>query len=259
MSDKNFIIARFDSSGVETISGAEITFNTTPSQNGQFHHLVSSTFEEPLTATFQICKNLCDTSDSEISLDEFRDMSRWLNRSTFHKLRFIDVNGEYSNIWYEASFNLSKIEIGGKIVGIELNCQTNRPFAFREPTTINIKNLQPNELYSIYSQSDQEGCLYFDELQITIESDGDFEMYNSMEPDRVTKIANCKTNEVITINYPLIDSSLGNARGTKLQNDFNWCFPRIATQFKNKLNNICVNGVSCSMVIKYTPIVKVCI
>lgn len=260
LSDKGYILCHFDSTGVETYpNGSEITFTTVPTRNGQKHELVSSEYSDALTATFQICKNLCVQNIEEISVDEMRDIMRWLNRKTFHRLRFI--NDEYINIWFEGSFNVSRIEIEGRLVGFELECFTNRPHGFHEPVTINIKNLQAGELRTIYSKSDEEGSLYPDLLEITIEKDGTFEMYNSMEPDRVMQILNCKQGEVITINYPLISSTVEDRRDedgnkTKLQNDFNFVFFRIATQFKNRLNNISTS-LPCSMVIKYTPIVKV--
>lgn len=256
LSDKNFTLCQFGQNGVETISGAEINFNTVSTLNGQKHLLISSEFNEPLTSTFQICKNLCDYGGSEITIEEYRDITRWLNRNEFHKLKFIDADGEYANIWFEASFNISRIEIGGILVGFELECHTNRPHGFRDSVVVNIKNLQAGEVKTIYSQSDQEGCLYPDEMQITIEADGDFKMYNDMEPDREMKILNCKAGEVITLSYPLIFSSLGESRETKIQNDFNWIFFRIATQFKNRVNNIHTT-LPCSIKMKYSPIIKV--
>lgn len=254
LSDKGFMICKFDSDSVETISnGSEITFNTVSTMNGQKHELTSSEYGDCLTATFQICKNICTYDESAVSLDDMRDIMRWLNRKSFHKFKLRD--DEYTNIYFEASFNVSKIEVGGFIRGFELEMFTNRPFGFREPVTININNLQAEEIKTIYSQSDEEGYLYPD-MEIAIESDGDFKMYNSMEPDREMNIANCKAGEVIKINYPLISSSLGEDRTTKIQNDFNWVYFRIATLFKNRLNNI-TTSLPCSMKIKYTPIVKV--
>lgn len=257
LSDFGMVLCSFDGGGgVETISnGSHITFNTTPTRAGQKHQLTSMQYDDCITSTLQVCRNMCDGGDMEIDIDTLRNLMEWLNRKTFHRFRLL--NDEMRHIYFSVSFNVSRVEIGGKIVGLELELVTDSPHGYLEPTTINVKNLQANELKSIYSQSDEEGSIYPD-MVITIEEDGDFEMHNDMELNRVMRIANCSQGEVITINYPLISSSLGEARETKLQNDFNWVFFRIATQFRSKLNNI-HTSLPCSMTIKYTPIVKVSI
>ena len=251
LSDKGFIICKFNSDSVETISnGSEITFNTVSTMNGMKHELTSSEYGECLTATFQICKNLCTSSgDEEISLEDMRDIMRWLNRKGFHKFKLRDI--EYTGIYFEASFNVSKIEIGGKVYGFELELFTNRPFALYEPVLLTIRNDVANEVKNIFSKSDEEGYIYPD-MEITIDSDGDLEIYNSFE-NRTMRIANCKAGEVITLNYPIIQSSLPSH---KIQNDFNWIFFRIASSFKNRVNKITIS-LPCTIKMKYLPIVKV--
>lgn len=57
LSDIGFIICKFDSSDVDTIdNGSQITFNIVPTLNGMKHELTSSTYEDCLNTTFQICK-----------------------------------------------------------------------------------------------------------------------------------------------------------------------------------------------------------
>ena len=260
LSDFGFMLCKFDDGGVDTVlNGSEISFNTVPTMRGMKHELASSSYENCLTATFQICKNYCDYSnDEEISVEDMRDIMRWLNRKEFHKFKLIDHDGEYSGMFFEASFNVSRIEINGRLYGFELEMFTNRPFGLREPITINIDTIGIDEitgLYdkkSVFSKSDEEGYIYPDVLEITIHKDGDFEMRNGVE-NRVMKIANCKKDEVITVNYPMITSSLPSH---KILNDFNWVFFRIATTFKNRLNEI-TTSLPCSIKIVYTPIVKV--
>ena len=73
----------------------------------------------------------------EISIDELRSLSKWLNRKEFHKFKIL--SDEYLDIYFEASFNISKIELNGKIYGLELTLKTNRPFALQEPKNITLK------------------------------------------------------------------------------------------------------------------------
>lgn len=250
LSDKNFMICRFDSGGVETISnGSEITFNQVSASNGAKQELTNSQYDECLTATLQICKNRCVGNSFEITVEDMRDIMRWLNRKSFHKFKLLD--DEYSGIYFEASFNVSKIEINGKIYGFELEMFTNRPFALQENVEVVIDNAVANKTRAFFSKSDEEGYIYPD-LDIEIKSDGDLDIYSITE-DRHMVISNCKAGEVITVNYPIIQTSLNSH---KIQNDFNWIFYRISTSFKNKENELTIS-LPCTVRIKYSPIVKI--
>lgn len=253
LSDLGFVICSFGgSSGTETIAGSEITFNTVSTQNGTINHLISSSYEDCLTATFQICKNLCNDTNEVVDLETQRDIMRWLNRKSYHKFKLID--DEWAGIYLEGSFNVSKIEIGGRCFGFELELITNAPFCHSEPVTLNL-DAEAGEVLSIYNKSDDEGYVYPSSMIITIEEDGNLEITNHTEK-RTTIISNCYAGEVITMNYPMISSSLGADRQTKIQNDFNWTFPRIASSFKDRLNKITVS-LPCQIKITYTPSIKV--
>lgn len=249
LSDKGFIICKFDSSGSETITnGSNITFNTISTMNGARHELTSTEYGDYLTTTIQICKHPCNSDYEEISINELRDIMRWLNRKGFHKFKLLDV--DYLEFYFEASFNVSRIEINGKVYGLELEMITNRPFALHDPIVEDISIKEKNGSKNIGSQSDEEGYIY-PEMEITLHSDGDLEIYN--EADRRTmRIVNCKSDEVIKVNYPMIESSLDTH---KIQNDFNWIFFRINNVFNNRVNTI-VASIPCDIKIKYSPIVK---
>ena len=250
LSDKGFVICKFDSSGVETITnGSTITFNTVSTMRGVKHELTSVEYADCLTATFQICKNLCLDKNEEVSLEDMRDIMRWLNRKSFHKFKLLD--NEYTGIYFEASFNVSKIEVGGRLCGFELEMFTNRPFALLEPVTVVINNEVANETKSIYSLSDDEGYVY-PNMEIEILESGDLEIYNTTE-DRTMVISNCEKGEIIKVDYPIISTSLSHH---KIQNDFNWRFFRIVSSFKNRLNEIKVS-LPCKIKMTYSPIVKV--
>ena len=250
LSDFGFMICKFGSEGLQTISnGSTITFNTTPTQNGAKHELTSTVYENCLESVFQICKNPCGTDEREISVDELRTLSRWLNRKGFHKFKIL--SDEYLDIYFEASFNISKIEMDGKLYGLELELKTNRPFALQEPKKIVIKNLVENGEKTIKDASDVEGYIY-PEVEITINENGDLSIYNEIE-DRTTLVTNCVAGEVIKMNYPIIESSIENRQ---IQDDFNWTFFRIANEFRNKINKLVIS-LPCTIEITYSPAVKV--
>lgn len=257
LSDFGFIICKFNGGGMDTVSnGAPITFNTVSTLGGDKWELTSSMYEECLEATFQICKNFCDGEEEEITFDEIRHIMRWLNRKGFHKFKLLEEG--YVDVYYEASFNVSKIEFDGKVIGFELDMITNRPFALLEPVCISFENteddIEEGKVWSLSSMSDDEGYIY-PEMTIVCNADGDLSMYNEAE-DRDMVINNCSFGETITLNYPIIESSLGDDRKTKIQDDFNWVFYRLANKFMDSRNKTTIS-LPCSVEIIYCPIVKV--
>lgn len=251
LSDFGFILCNFGGSkGLETVSdGCQITFNTVPALGGSKHNLVSTEYEECLESVWQICKHSCKGGIQEITETEHREITKWLNRKKFLKLKIRDES--HMDIYYEAVFNVSKIEIDGKLFGFELEVKTNAPFAFKEPRTITINNTIQNGKHSINDTSYEEGYIY-PRVEITVNEDGDLNIYNAIE-DRNTHIANCVAGEVIAMDYPIIQSSL---LSHNIQNDFNWKFFRIANTYDNSRNDLTIS-IPCTMKIKYSPIVKV--
>ena len=250
LSDKGFIICKFGSEGIETVSnGSYITFNTISTMKGTKHELTSSEYSDCLTTTIQICKHPCFSNSEVVSIEEQREIMKWLNRKEFHKFKPIDA--EYIDIFFEASFNVRKIESNGKVYGFELEMITNRPYALQEPVLIYLKNIVPYGKKRVYIKSDDEGYIYPD-MEITITQDGDFELCNSFE-NRTMRIVNCKAGEVIRVQYPIIESSVTDH---KIQNDFNWKFFRIVNTLKEKANDITIS-IPCTIKMIYSPIVKV--
>ena len=301
LSSFGFVIVNFGGSkGLEIVEGAEITFNMISSFNGSIHHLVSSEYENCLKTSIQIAKYSCFTGIQEISPIELRKISSWLNRKKFLKFKLLDEG--HIDMYYMASVaNISRIELDGRLVGLELNIVTNSPHAFKEPRTTVIqatylyawdkfylidddqkgentgeyvtsykRDLYPddgvynkyyyvyadekkrfNNKYSINDSSYEEGHIY-PYTQITVEEDGDLDIYNAIE-DRHTIIKNCKVNEVITMDYPVITSSLSTH---DIQNDFNYNFFRIANTYDNSRNDLTIS-LPCSIKVEYSPIVKV--
>lgn len=250
LSDFNFVICQFGSKGLETVSnGSKITFNTIPTLGGSKHELTSTAYEECLGTTIQICKNYCNSKIDEIDSAQFRQLTKWLSRKKF--LKFKILNKDYIDLYFEAAFNISRIEIDGRLFGLELEIITNRPFALKEPKTIVVKNLVQNGEHSINDTSHEEGYIY-PYTEITVIEDGDLNIHNAIE-NRDTYIANCVAGEVITMNYPVIRSSISSHN---IQNDFNWNFFRIANTFENSRNDLTIS-TPCTIKVKYSPIIKV--
>jgi hypothetical protein len=251
LSDFGFILCNFGSSkGLETITdGCQIKFKTAPVFGGTKHNLMTTEYEDCLETVWQICKYSCEGDVQEITETEHREITKWLNRKNFLKLKILD--DAHIDLYYNAAINVSKIEIDGRLFGFELEICTNTPFALKEPKTITIKNLVENGKHSINDTSHEEGFIY-PYIEITANADGDLDIYNAIE-NRSTIIRGCESGEVITMDYPVIKSSIPSHN---IQNDFNWVFFRVANTYENSRNDLTIS-LPCTIKIKYSPIVKV--
>lgn len=253
LSDLGYTICTFGSKGLETISnGSQITFNNVSMFNGSQYGLVSSVYEETLTATFSICKSACITRSGdleELTVDDISELMRWLNRKTYHKFKLMQDG--YENLYFEGSFNIQRYELDGKVYGLELVLVTNRPFALHDETTYKFKMTEDDLVYKINDISDEIGFIYAD-VKVVCRSSGDLKIHNSME-DRTTIIKNCSEGEIITFTYPVVTTS---NLGHELQNDFNFNFVRIANKWGDVMNTLTFS-IPCDVELSYIPIKKV--
>lgn len=266
LSSKGYIVCDFDSpNGVNVIDvGSNITFNKIKRDGGRIYTLASATYDECVTTTFDICKN--DYAYDHKSKDwkyigtqtlttrEFREIVQWLNRREFLPFRIIDKNETVC--WYNASFNVDKIVIGDKICGARLTMETDRPFGFANDYEDEHSFGSNGIPWKVNNVSDEIGYLY-PTVNITCLTDGDLTIYNEMEKCQ-TIIKNCQSGEKITINGDT-QTITTNKSNHKINNDFNWEFPRLGVKIidgqVHRYNNIVVNKM-CKIKIRYTPCVK---
>lgn len=255
LSDFGCVIGRVDGSpGIEVVSaGSNITFNTVKRHGGKIHALTSTTFDECLTATFQIIKNPCDYEDMTMTSDEFRALARWLNRHKFLPFHLIAEAGDTrATCYHEASFNVSKILDNDRLVGVELAMETNRPFGYGETVTTTLNVTNTNNSYTVTDLSDDIGYTY-PNMTITLNASGNLTVTNSTTGSVLT-IKNCTSGEIITINGDtmVITSSLS---AHHLYDDFNFEFLKIANSYSNRANSLTFS-LRCTAVISYKPIIK---
>lgn len=256
--DYGMIICDFDlSAGVKTVTaGSEINWNQVSTNNGTIHLSTNATYDSVLETTFHICKYTVDNNISNIeplSFHEQRELFRWLNRKEPYLFRLIsDEDYTQSYVWFEGSFNISKIEINSKVYGYELHFVANRPFAVGDLEIIKMHFTETNNLsYSFDDESDEIGYIYPKLITIKCKSDGNLTIHNSIE-DRTTEIKDCKDGEIITFDeFFNITDSLNNA----IQDRFNFLFFRIANSYTNRKNKV-TTSLPCEITIEYYPIIK---
>lgn len=253
LSDFGFMICSFGDKGLETISnGSKISFNTTPIFNGSKSLLTQVSYDENIECNFAICKNPCVTASGDvepITATEESQIMRWLNRKKFLKFRVLQDG--YEDIYFNGSFNINKYVLDGNVYGFELTFTSDRPYAIYDSVMYNFTISTENGNYVINDISDEIGYIYA-KMKIKCLSSGNLIINNSIEK-RDTVIKNCTQNEIITLDYPIIESTL---ISHKLQNDFNFNFVRIANTYENTLNKLTFS-LPCEVQLSYNPIKKV--
>ena len=254
LSDYGFIVCDFDSSdGANAVdSGSKLTFNTISQYKGNKHSLVDTQYEDCIQATFDVCKNPDIYDDLEITIEEYRELVRWLNRKQFLKFRIFDDENELDPCYYEASFNISKIKINEILYGIRLEMTTNRPFGFGQEQR-KVFNFQDETQFHVLNDiSDEIGYIY-PLMTITCYANGNLRISNDITKCR-TVIRNCSENEIITI-----DEKTGTITSSDVEhdvyNDFNYEFFKIGNTIDNRSNKITVNA-PCKIELRYAPIIK---
>lgn len=253
LSDFGCIVCSFNNdSGLEVKDAPSITFETSPMIHGMQHILVGTKYEKCLTVKLQICKSSClsrNMNDRVFGTTEEREIKRWLNRKEFLKLRIIEEG--YENIYFEGSFDVKNITYNQKIIGFELCFASNRPYALYEDVKKTFKITTQNQTEAFRDISDEIGFLY-PSLEITCSENCDLTIRNLLE-NRDTVIKNCVKDEIITMDYPVITSSV---QTHKIQNDFNYNFFRIANTYRENINKIMFSH-PCTVKMKYNPVRKV--
>lgn len=255
LSDYGFVICDFDGySGLKKYDGgSKITFTTNKAMHGKRNHY-GSKYTECLHAIIDIIKNpsIYSPNEMQITNDEYRDLMRWLNRREFLKFQLLDgddYDGE--TCYYEASFNIYKLEINGVLYGLELSVETNAPFGYGQEQICKWTVKDLGKPYILANTSDELGLLY-PSLRIEILADGDLTLHNQLNGCTM-KIESCKKGETI-----LLDPESSRIESTMRKNVCDaWnCEHFYIENDMNTRMNVITCSLQCKIELRYTPIIK---
>lgn len=257
LSDYGMMVCSFSGSkGIETVSsGSDITFNQAkPSMSNKFN-LYYSIYEDPFTANFQIGKNpkFANSSDEmHLSSTELSSVQRWLCRKNKYYKFKINQPG-YEHIYWNATFDSKQVNLNGQAVGLELNMHTDAPYGYMDEIIID-KDCSRLLQFDIYDTSDEIGYIYPD-IEILIFENGNLTLTNTMSENKITRISNCESGELIKIDgkNKIITTS---SKTHILSSNFNYIFPRIANTI-NENKNTFSSSLKCNITLSYSPIRKV--
>lgn len=255
LSDINFIIGSIDANGgQENIdTGSLITFNTIANSYGKSYSLANTQYNSCIGASFDICKNPDNNDDLAITEKEYRAIMRWLNRKEFLPFNFInyDNENENENVYFNASFNISKIYYNHAVYAIRCNMVTNAPYGYGKKRRYTY-SANGSNTFTITDPSDEIGYIYPD-MVITCREAGDLLIKNT-STNTTMQIKNVSNNEVINIKgQPQIITTSKSSHD--IANDFNYSFITVGNTEESRKNILSAN-LSCNIVITYTPIIK---
>lgn len=265
LSDYGFIICNFDysSSATEVGSGATITFSKKSHNGGKKFSKVGTSYDECVSASFDICKNpdINSPEEMEITKEEFADIGRWLNRREFLKFRIIENNKvdlDSQTCFFNASFNISKITIDETLYGIRLKMETDSPFGYGQERVHKWSLTDAETTVGLYDQSGDIGFIY---PKVIIKSgvNGDITLKNEMTGCK-TVIKNCSAGETITLHGDTLVITTDKTTH-RIYDDFNFDYFTIGNIFDNTENKITISLSQTSskptiITIKYNPIIK---
>lgn len=257
LSDINYIICDFNggSGATEINSGSVITLNTVKKSYGKKYFLSNASYDECITATFDICKNpeYFYTNEMVVSESDYRYINRWLNRKEFLPFYFINDNdeNEEETVYFNATFNISKLYYNNELYGIRCKMSTNAPYGFGAEKRY-YNTFEGDDSFTIVDTSDEIGYIY-PNITIYCQEAGNLVMHNALTGSH-TVIKNVVDGEVITIQGEpqIITSSINNHN---IANDFNYNFLSIGNTATARSNSISSN-LACRIAVYYTPIIK---
>ncbi|MBQ4523296.1 MAG: hypothetical protein IJA10_10155 [Lachnospiraceae bacterium] len=272
LSDFGCILCSFNGgSGIKTVSiGSNLSLNTINRPRLNKFKILSTKYDEPFSATFQICKNECGYFINEkrfMTENEVSKIMRWLNKKSYRKFKMIYSDGKCSNMYFRGTFSsIQMVTLGENIIGLELSFQADASFGYYEPLDFDMDFSDINDEFSIYDNSDEIGYIYPRVLQITVLEDGDLEIKNSQEEESVI-IKNCVEGEIITLDgeNKII---ISNKSHPTLYNDFNYNFVKIINKCgdsddyyevdneDDQIENIFSVTLPCTIHLSYSPICK---
>lgn len=259
LSDFGFVVCDFNFSGDVTgvSGGSEISFNKVAHKSGRRYSLSSTKYTDTVTTTFDICKDPAKYTEKEMGISdvEYREIFRWLNRTGFHKMKFInncDADEEYQ-CYYNASFNITKLSVGGSLYGIRLKMETDSPYGHGAKYEKKFTNVSASSgTLSVDFVTDEIGRDYAD-ITFKCRSAGNMTIANTTTGETAV-IKNCANGETVTIDGETLQIS-SDAVAHDIANDFSYTFLSLENSMRNTKNLFTVS-LPCDITIGYTPVVK---
>ena len=245
------MVCEFDGNTPSETSGGNIEFTLTsaPVQN-RWYKSGNTNYSEAIKFAFQVIKKNKEPIDSY----EYSTYARLLQRKDDYK-EFTITKLDYDTVHFYVQLNISPIQVGGDIMGINITGTTDSPYAYGQMITKKISTENGIGMLKFADMSDEIGYIYPD-IKIGISSACNLKITNETSGE-IFKLNNCVNNEIINIDSTILEMT-STALSHKLYEDSNYKFPRIVNDINKRTNIFKVEG-NCTLTMKYRPIRKVVI
>ena len=243
------MVCEFDGNTPSETSGGNIEFTLTsaPVQN-RWYKSGNTNYSEAIKFAFQVIKQNKEPIDSY----EYSTYARLLQRKDDYK-EFTITKLDYDTVHFYAQLNISPIQVGGDIMGLNITGTTDSPYAYGQMITKKIFTENGIGMLKFADMSDEIGYIYPD-VEIDISSACNLKITNETSGE-IFKLNNCVNNEIINIDSTILEMT-STALSHKLYEDSNYKFPRIVNDINKRTNVFKVEG-NCTVTMKYRPIRKV--
>lgn len=247
LSDFDMFAGKYnDTNNDNVFTGGDVTFTAVKVPGNDKQRFGGSSFDTPLSCTFDIIKN----DNKTIEQDEYSSLMRWLVRPDgYHKISF--CSDGFEDIYFNAQINATPIDVNNDHVGLHLTITTDSSFGYSAEVKKTFSFDGTNKL-NFNDNSDKIGITY-PYVKMTIFEAGNLSLANENYANNTTTVKNCTVNQVIEFK-----ADKKGITGITNPNDFNFLFPVICNTYSNRKNSFTCNlQANIEIKYKYTRMVTV--
>ena len=298
LSEHGYVLCDFEavSSASPVTTDSQKTYNQIKMLNGKWYPILYTSYEEPLTISFYICKNTDSTgstgetgstgntgetgttgetgqtwpsyySDLIITPAEAAAMKRWLNTNKAYAFKILAE--PYSAYHWYGSFNVEEVHSESECVGLRLTFTSTAPFAYKDMViirgSVTGSTGDTGETGSTGSTGENNGNT------VTIEDTSDEIGYiypdisvtlNESGDLSITNSFDGRSTIVAncsneeTITFTNLLQIMSSDATRNVSDDFNFRFVRISNEYGLR-TNVLTFSLACDYTISYEPIAKV--
>ena len=190
-------------------------------------------------------------AELEITDHEYLVLLRFLARDHFLPMTFLDERHCVQRYYNGAFTSISRLEIGGRLYGLRVTFQTDRPYALGEEvsSTHDIASTS----YIDYTDNSYLTGTIIPDLVITLHESGTLRLTNMFTSTSMV-ITGCVSGETITVKGDslILFSSIPTHNVWKC---FNYDFLKIGNSMGGRVNRI-TSTLDCTLTIKYQPVIR---
>lgn len=243
------IVAEFESTTTGKVGVAHATdLKIEKSNRSNEFNIVSQTYSSPLEFEIQVFMR----EGNVITQEHERALKKWLLQRGCYKW-FTIYDRRYANIHFKANIHSPENIRVGDVVGISFQVTCSTPYGYSEEIEQEFEFNDSMRTAEFYVDNDEDIWIYPD-MEITMLSDGDLEIVNSLDENKHTfKLEGLTAGEVITVNgtLPSIHSSSDGILDTIYQK-----FSKYWLRLADGDNTLTVSN-NCTVKLKYREIRKV--